>query len=260
METRKIKTVQAFLNDFYKQNLLIDGKVGPKTYAALLSVQEIPTTWPKSRQLIGALQVGLNRHGYQAGPVDGYWGPQSDSAYDAFIKQELVWRDDEGVGNVKLTGRWPNQVQESLFSFYGQPGENQGKAVIPYTLKIAWNKKQKVNGFACHEKVVRPIERTFERVLDHYGLDEIKRLGLDLFGGCLNVRKMRGGSKWSTHAWGIAIDMDPAENRLRDGCPDARMCEDEYKMWFDLWEEEGAVSLGRARDYDWMHIQFAEVR
>ena len=25
------------------------------------------------------------------------------------------------------------------------------------------------------------------------------------------------------------------------------------------WEAEGAVSLGRARDYDWMHVQFANL-
>ena len=260
MNTEQAKTAQAFLNDFYKQDLVLDGKPGPVTYRALLAVPEIPTHWPKTRQLRAMIQVGLAKHGYNPGPVDGYWGPQTDYAYDAFKRQELVWRDEEGVGNVKLTGRWPNQVQESLISFYGNPGENQGKAVIPYTLKIAWNKKQKVNKFTCHEKLVRPIERTFERVLDHYGPEQIKELGLDLFGGCLNVRKMRGGTKWSTHAWGCAIDMDPARNRLRAGCPTAQMCKPEYNKWFELWEEEGAVSLGRARDYDWMHIQFAEVR
>jgi hypothetical protein len=258
METRKIKAVQSFLNDFYGHYLLVDGNAGPKTHAALLSVPEIPTGWPKTRKLVGMLQLGLIKNGYEPGPVDGYWGPQTDYAYDSFVRGTKVWRDDEGIGATPT--RWPAQVQSELFSFYGQVGENQGKATIPYTLKIAWNKKQKVNRFSCHEKVVRPIERTFERVLDHYGPEKITELGLDLFGGCLNVRKMRGGTKWSTHAWGIAIDMDPAENRLRDGCPTARMCGPEYNKWFDLWEEEGAVSLGRARNYDWMHIQFAEVK
>ena len=27
----------------------------------------------------------------------------------------------------------------------------------------------------------------------------------------------------------------------------------------DRWEEEGALSLGRVRNYDWMHVQFARL-
>jgi hypothetical protein len=80
-----------------------------------------------------------------------------------------------------------------------------------------------------------------------------------LFGGCLNVRRMRGGSAWSMHSWGIAFDFDPDRNQLRWGRDRAAFAKPEYNKWFELWEEEGAVSLGRVRNFDWMHVQFARL-
>ena len=44
---------------------------------------------------------------------------------------------------------------------------------------------------------------------------EIHRLRLDVWGGCLNVRKMRGGTRNSMHSWGIALDYDPQNNQLK---------------------------------------------
>ncbi len=131
--------------------------------------------------------------------------------------------------------------------------------VVPYPLRIAWKKSQVVRRFTCHEKVADSIARVLTRVLDHYG-DQIKPLGLDLWGGCLNVRKMRGGTKYSTHSWGIAIDWDPERNRLRWDKNKANFAKPEYEKWWQLWEEEGWVSLGQEKDYDWMHIQAARVR
>lgn len=33
----------------------------------------------------------------------------------------------------------------------------------------------------------------------------------------------------------------------------------DYDAWWRCWEAEGWVSLGRARDFDWMHVQAARV-
>ena len=48
-------------------------------------------------------------------------------------------------------------------------------------------------------------------------------------------------------------------NQLRWGKDKAAFARPEYARWFDLWEEEGALSLGRVRNYDWMHVQFARL-
>ena len=127
-------------------------------------------------------------------------------------------------------------------------------------MKIAWNKTQKIKRFSCHERVADSVGRILKRTHEHYGDKKISELGLDLFGGCLNVRKMRGGSKWSTHAWGIAIDWDPERNQLRWNDEKANFARPIYEEWWRIWEDEGWVSLGRQRNFDWMHIQAAKVR
>ena len=101
-----------------------------------------------------------------------------------------------------------------------------------------------------------PIRAVLERVQDHYG-DQISELGLDMWGGCYNKRKMRGGSRWSTHSWGIAIDWDPSRNQLKWKANQANFAKPEYDIWWKLWEDEGFTSLGRAKNYDYMHVQAA---
>lgn len=260
-----IKIIQRQLNRRQNQTLAADGDAGPKTMAALALVSTIPSTWEKERKLIGYIQYVCMLEGVDAGPVDGFWGPQTQYGYEQ-LKAKLregrlpePWRDDEGIGATPTTESWPIQTQEELVKFYGAVGTNQAKVNVPYPLKIAWAPEKTINRFTCHEKVADSIFRILVRVQDHYG-DQISNLGLDLWGGCLNVRKMRGGSKWSTHSWGIAIDWDPVRNQLRWGKDKANFAKSEYDMWWKLWEEEGWVSLGRARDYDWMHVQAARVK
>ena len=68
-----------------------------------------------------------------------------------------------------------------------------------------------------------------------------------------------GGRAMSMHSWGIAIDFDPAHNRLRWGRDRARLAGPDYRAFLDIWEAEGWISLGRERNYDWMHIQAARL-
>ena len=100
--------------------------------------------------------------------------------------------------------------------------------------------------------------RCFKRIGDSYPDPAVRRkLGIDLWGGCLNVRQMRGGSSWSMHSWGIAIDFDPDRNQMEWGRDKARLAKPDCETFWKIWEEEGAISLGRSRNFDWMHVQFA---
>ena len=120
---------------------------------------------------------------------------------------------------------------------------------------LAWDLDSKVTQITCHEKVHDSLKRIFENTLSHYGIDTIKELRLDRFGGCLNVRKMRGGSSWSIHSWGAAIDIDPDRNQLKWGRDRAFLARPEYEPFWKIVESEGWTSLGKARNYDWMHLQ-----
>lgn len=137
---------------------------------------------------------------------------------------------------------------------FGRVGEHQAKLVLPYPMRLAWDLDVTVRRFTCHEKVRDSLGSCLRRILDHYGsIDEVRSAGMDLFGGCLNVRKKRGGSTWSIHSWGAAIDLDPANNKLRWNRERATMPEE----IMDIFESEGWTSLGRATDRDYMHFQAA---
>lgn len=260
-----IRLIQTELNKRYHLSLSVDGIAGTHTMNALMRVELLPTDWQKSRKLVGFIQYLCLLEGINAGAIDGYWGPQTDYGY-SLLKPKLEtgtipapWREDDTGHLASPIGTWPRQTTDDLMAFYGDVGTNQTKVKVPYPLRIAWNKSQVIRRFSCHEQVAESIGRVLDRVLDHYG-DQIKPLGLDLWGGCLNVRQMRGGTTYSTHSWGIAIDWDPERNQLRWNRDRANFARPEYETWWQLWEAEGWVSLGREKDYDWMHVQAARVR
>jgi hypothetical protein len=109
----------------------------------------------------------------------------------------------------------------------------------------------------CHEKVAKSLYTIFENTLKTYGEKDISKLKLDVFGGGLNVRRMRGGSAWSIHSWGAAIDLDPDNNQLKWAKPKASFSKTEYSEFWKIVELEGWTSLGRQRNFDWMHFQAA---
>ena len=77
---------------------------------------------------------------------------------------------------------------------------------VPFPLRIAWDTKTTVKKIKVHKDIAVPLRKVFDDLLNVYGYEKIKELGIDLFGGVFNYRQMRGGSSWSVHAWGLAID------------------------------------------------------
>lgn len=142
---------------------------------------------------------------------------------------------------------------------YGKPTQD-GKPYLttiklPYPMRLAWDKNTTVKTMRCHALVSGNFIAIFNDLLAHYGLEEIQRLGIDLFGGCFNFRAMRGGSDYSRHSWGIAIDLDPERNLLHETSKTARFARPEYKPMIDIFYKHGFVSLGREKNYDWMHFE-----
>lgn len=151
---------------------------------------------------------------------------------------------------------WPTQgAVRAVFGEPGGPACTAGMVDLAYPMRIAWDTKSIVRRFRCHTLVEKPLERIFAATLAHYGQAEITRLGLDLFGGCYNFRKMRGGNAWSLHSWGIAVDLDPTRNQLRWNKSKAVFARPEYVPFWQIVEAEGFTSLGRRYDFDWMHFE-----
>jgi hypothetical protein len=147
-----------------------------------------------------------------------------------------------------------------ILSKFGEPGDTDNFVVIdlPYPMRIAWDTKVTTKRMQCHKLAADPFKKVFADLLAHYGLNELQRLGIDLFGGCVNIRTMRGSkTKWSRHAWGIAIDLDPARNGLKTKKPVAQFSKPEYKAMIDIFTKHGFIGYGPAKDYDWMHFELS---
>ena len=145
---------------------------------------------------------------------------------------------------------------------YGIPNET-GKGYLtviqlPYPMRLAWDLDYKVTRMSCHKAIADKFLAVFNDLLNHYGYEEIVKLGIDKFGGCFNYRKMRNGYSWSLHSWGIAIDLDPARNLLRETSKTARFARPEYKAMINIFYKHGFESLGIEKNYDWIHFQIAK--
>ncbi len=257
-----IKFAQAELKRLNLYALTIDGDAGAGTKAALDKVTDLPKTWSLEKKLVGLLQLQAKKEGLDPGPIDGLWGAQTANAYDALRHVRLfgatppIWRP-ESIAVVN-PNNWPTQRTDAeLTAFYGEMGKNQKRIQLPYPMHLSWDLGKTVTAFDCNAKVHDSLLRILTKVKNTYGLAEVQRLRLDVWGGCLNVRFMRGGSRYSTHSWGIALDFDPENNQLKWGRDRATLARPEYDRWWQIWEEEGWVSLGRQRNFDWMHVQAA---
>ena len=143
---------------------------------------------------------------------------------------------------------------------YGQPGDEKNLVVIkfPYPMRIAWDLTKSVTSTRCHKLAAPQFQAVFGELLAAYGLPELQRLGIDLFGGLVNFRLQRGSkTKWSRHSWGIAIDLDPVRNGLKTKWKDAQFSKHEYKKMIDIFYKNGFMSYGKDRDFDAMHLEIS---
>lgn len=148
---------------------------------------------------------------------------------------------------------------EQIIRKYGDPDDDGSDylvtIILPYPMRLAWDSKNTITKMRVHRLVATQVTNIFTDILAHYGLDQIKALGIDLFGGCFAFRKMRGGNDYSRHSWGIAIDLDPARNGLKQTAKTAQFAKPQYKPMIDIFYLHGFVSLGKEKNYDWMHFE-----
>jgi hypothetical protein len=90
---------------------------------------------------------------------------------------------------------------------FGEPGEVPlAKAVVPDEFKrLPYVAKGTIT---CH-KLLAPLVSWIFSEISRRGLGA----GIKSYDGCYNPRFMRGSkSRWSTHAWAIALDINAGEN------------------------------------------------
>lgn len=164
---------------------------------------------------------------------------------------------------------WP--LQKDLDLFYGNPRGLKNPSVVNpmWTVdNLTWVRPayglyydgRAVSRFQAHKKVVESLEAIFTEIKTAAGGDpaKLREWGADQFGGCFNYRLKRGGGTLSCHAYGAAIDLDPARNGMGDATPNftpTHPVVQAFKaagwVWGGDWSGKGV---------DAMHFQAARVR
>ena len=154
----------------------------------------------------------------------------------------------------------PTQAQvRAGTSIFGKAGDESNLVNVkpPYQLYYCGTP---VKTIRVHKEIADRVQKALSEVLEYYGIEKIKQLGLDQYSGSYNYRKSTGSSSLSMHAWGIALDFAAEKNTYAMKKPQASLSKPECEMWWKIWEKHGAFSLGRECNYDWMHLQFAKLK
>jgi hypothetical protein len=254
--------LQAWLREFGDKSLIVDGIAGPKTTEACKRLLERHQQMVYKDPMLAAEQLIMKVvGGLIVGPIDGIPGPATEKARKHWLRGP--WRNhmnqalpgDERMPKVLQT--WPKYSE--LTEFFGEPGTNLVTIAMPYPLRPAWELNTQVHKITCNKGVAESLVRVHQQILADYGYLGIEKLHLDIWGGCYAARPMRGSTKLSTHAWAIAWDTDPIRNALTWGRDRASLAGPEYEKFWDAWTDEGWTSLGKARNYDWMHTQACQI-
>jgi hypothetical protein len=111
---------------------------------------------------------------------------------------------------------------------------------------------KRISKFRCHKKVADSLIKILKKIGEKYGKNREIMEEAEDFGGVFNFRNKRGGSTYSVHAWGAAIDLDADDNTFRDSWP---MQSDMPLEIMEEFAKEGWLSAGAFWGYDSMHFQ-----
>jgi hypothetical protein len=122
--------------------------------------------------------------------------------------------------------------------------ENIVTVRMPYALPLAGQPGECVNSIRCHRLLAARFESVFNRIFD----EDLEYL-LKSFGGCFNFRRKRNGRQFSTHAWGIAVDLNSETNL--PGAPGDMPAE-----IVKVFKDSGFIWGGDWKNPDPMHFQY----
>lgn len=103
----------------------------------------------------------------------------------------------------------------------------------------------------AHRMVVGRLQAALLEICLTLGEADFIRQGWHVYGGAFHYRKKVGGSSLSTHAWGIAVDVNPGENGY------GHRATTFSEGAIDTMERWGFLSAFRAWGHDAMHFQAA---
>lgn len=140
-------------------------------------------------------------------------------------------------------------TSKQCFAKWGDPNTraDEGKYMVlwdvPAHLELGVIPKR----LYCNRAMIAPLTAAFENIINRGLVSQLRT-----WDGCFNIRKKRGASSQSLHAWGIAIDINAAWNgfgKKPTMSPELVRCfTDAGFDWGGLWSKP-----------DGMHFQLAKI-
>jgi hypothetical protein len=105
-----------------------------------------------------------------------------------------------------------------LADFYGKPGPAMETHLV--VVETPWKTTyagKPTRGFRVHEKIADDLRQIFDEIWNdvaHKSQATCDHMGVSVSSGGYYHRRVRGGSSFSLHAYGAAIDMDAGRNPM----------------------------------------------
>lgn len=205
------------------------------------------------------LQIGLKTLNFDPGEADGLAGPKTAEA----LAKSAAARFGSKQEAVKADGYRPPRPRPTtsdktrLFGTAGSPP--MALFTPPYPMVYEGKPVSKIG---CHKLIEEPLKAALEEIAGK-GKAWIEKYGLNLYAGCFNFRRSRGGSTLSDHAWAIAIDLNPdANGNHQDWNPGAKAANGTYEMPKEavkIFQKHGfqvGFLRSNGKRQDMMHVAF----
>ncbi len=167
---------------------------------------------------------------------------------------------------------FPIDNYRSLVSFYGDPdpdgdgvanpgweSNNLVNVKPPFEMRLAWNVNKPLKSIRIHKKCADSLSTILEEIFINFKREQelINLHRINLFGGSYSFRRARGLSRLSTHAFGAAIDIDPAYNPLGKKHDKVNGI---HQAVVNIFNKHGWVWGGDFSRPDCMHFQAARLK
>jgi len=98
--------------------------------------------------------------------------------------------------------------------YFGNPEESDFKnnlvlIDLPFKMRLSWIPSRVVEHATVHAKMAYPLYMALSKIKEYDGEQYLFDKKYNLMGGTYNHRIKKGDNALSTHAWGIAIDINP---------------------------------------------------
>lgn len=134
-------------------------------------------------------------------------------------------------------------LYSEIYDKCGEPGDlyDMVKKPFPFTLYLNGDKSLPCVNFYGNKRIYPAVFEAFSEIMDYYGLDFIRKNGLDNYGGCYELRQSRSGGRMSVHSWGMAIDYLPGLGRFGEPAltpyPIVQIFRDKGFQWGGDWSK-----------------------